>query len=251
MKTMKKIFAILTATIVFGVAQAQSSQMYQADTLCQSNRFDEAATIYEAILSAGLESTSLYYNLGYAYYKQGMLGRAALNFERAKRLSPSDPDIAFNLEQVYNSTDKVDVIEPLFFVVWWQSVCDTLSSDGWAVLFLVLFALTLAGIGLFLFSDVVALRKTGFYSAIVMIVCAAMSLMISLDKRAEIIDSKAAIIMSPSATLSTSPDKYGSEMAVLHEGTYVTVVSQLGEWCQVMLKDGNIGWIKLTDIEII
>lgn len=249
---MKRLKIILLAIIAsLNVVAQDNDRMREANALCQDSKFDEAAQIYESIRAQGLESATLYYNLGYAYYKQASLGKAILNFERAHRLAPNDDDIAFNLEQAYALTDKMQTIEPIFFVRWWQAFCNITNSDGWAVVFVVLFILMLGGIAAFMFANSVSLRKLGFFSAIIFLLLACVSLGISSAQKDEILDGKAAIIMSSSVTLSTSPDKNGSEMAVLHEGTHVDILSRLGDWCEVRLKDGNVGWLKASDIEVI
>lgn len=217
----------------------------------QNGRFAAAIDSYESILASGEESATLYYNLGYAYYKSGSLGKAILNFERAKRLDPNNADINFNLEQAYSQTDQMQTLEPVFFVRWWNGFKNIMGSDGWAVAFIVLFVVTLLGAAAFLFADGVAMRKSGFFGGIVALLLCVMSLSISLDKRDEILNSREGIIMMASVTMTTSPDKNGSEMAVLHEGTHVSVLSELGEWLQVSLKDGNVGWLKKTEIELI
>ncbi|MCQ2226572.1 MAG: tetratricopeptide repeat protein [Bacteroidales bacterium] len=247
---MRHLFVMIMAVMCL-TAKADDARMSQALAQCQDGNYSEAIETYESVLASGQTSATLYYNLGYAYYKSGMLGKAVLNFERAKRLSPNDADIAENLEQVYSLTDQMQTIEPVFFVKWWRSLCNVMSSDGWAWLFVILFVLVLVGVGLFLFADAIALRKVGFYSAIVLFVIGVASLAISIEKRSEIIDGNEAIIMASSTTLTTSPDKNGSEMAVLHEGTHVDILSQLGEWIEVQLKDGNVGWLKKSDVEVI
>lgn len=248
---MKYILTILLSCI-FSFAHAEDDvRMQQALSLCQEGNYNEAITLYESILTEQKECATLYYNLGYAYYKSGMLGKAILNFERSRRLNPNDADVLANLEQAYANTDQMQTIEPVFFVRWWQSFSDMMSSDGWAVTFIVFFVLVLVGIGAFMFSDVVSLRKLGFFSAIIFLIFGIISLVISLDKRSEIINSSEAIIMSASVTMTTSPDKNGSEMAVIHEGTHVQILSELGEYIEVQLKDGNIGWLKKTDVEVI
>ena len=191
----------------------------------------------------------MYYNLGYSYYKQGALGKAILNFERSKRLKPSDADVAANLEQLYSLTDKMQVVEPVIFETWWQNLKNAFGSDGWAVVFIIVFVLMLCGVSAFLFLDSVAARKAGFFSAIALLVVGAFALSVSLQKRSEMLNSSEAIIMSSSVNLLTSPDKNGSQMAVLHEGTPVSIVDELGEWVEVKLRDGNIGWLKLAEIE--
>lgn len=233
------IVAIMLMMMSFGV-QAQTDSV-------------KIATIeeMESVLASGQESVQIYYNLGYSYYKEGELAKAILNFERAHRLAPSDEDIIYNLEQAYAMTDKLQEIETVFFVRWWDALCNTMSSDGWAILFVVVFILMLSGGALFLFSDRVSLRKTGFFSALALLVVAIFSLSVSIQQRDRIVNSKDAIIMTPSVTLSTAPDNNGSELVVLHAGTKVYIVSRLGEWCEVRLKDGNVGWIKIEHIEII
>lgn len=233
------IVAIMLMMMSFGV-QAQTDSV-------------KIATIeeMESVLASGQESVQIYYNLGYSYYKEGELAKAILNFERAHRLAPSDEDIIYNLEQAYAMTDKLQEIETVFFVRWWDALCNTMSSDGWAILFVVVFILMLSGVALFLFSDRVSLRKTGFFSALTLLVVAIFSLSVSIQQRDKIVNSKDAIIMTPSVTLSTAPDNNGSELVVLHAGTKVYIVSRLGEWCEVRLKDGNVGWIKIEHIEII
>ncbi len=205
----------------------------------------------EKILASGQESVQIYYNLGYSYYKSGELAKAILNFERAHRLAPSDEDIIYNLEQAYVMTDKLQEVEQVFFVRWWDSLCNTMSSDGWAVMFVVVFILMLAGIAVFIFLDNISLRKTGFFSALFLLAVAIFSLSISIRQRDNIVNSKDAIIMKSSVTLSTAPDENGSELVVLHAGTKVHILSRLGEWCEVRLKDGNVGWIKASFIEVI
>ncbi len=63
----------------------------------QARQFERAITTYQAIVDAGLQHSTLYYNLGNAYFKQGDIGRAILNYRLAQSLAPRDNDIAINL----------------------------------------------------------------------------------------------------------------------------------------------------------
>ncbi len=246
---MKKYLSLLISFCFATLYAAAAPSIEEADQMAMDGKFAEASVAYEQILAEGQESAELYYNLGYSYFKQGMLGKAILNFERSKRLNPSDPDVAENLSQAYALTDKMQVVEPIVFDRAWQSFKATFGSDGWAVTFVILFALTIVGIACFLFLDSVAVRKIGFFSAIVLFICALFTLSFSIQKRAEILDPSEAIIMVSSTNLLTSPDKNGSQMAVLHEGTHLTIIDTLGDWIEVRLIDGNIGWLPLNDVE--
>jgi tetratricopeptide (TPR) repeat protein len=78
----------------------------------EAGEFVEAANVYETIIAAGLQDSALYYNLGNAYFKQGEIGRAILNYRRAQYLNPRDPDIADNLAIARSQTvDKFETVE--------------------------------------------------------------------------------------------------------------------------------------------
>ncbi len=72
------------------------SQFVSAGLAYRDGRYEEAIRKYEEILQNGRESGALYYNLGNSYFKEGNLGRAVLNYERARRLIPRDSDLNFN-----------------------------------------------------------------------------------------------------------------------------------------------------------
>ncbi len=74
------------------------SKFTAAGAAYRAEDYDKAVAAYEEILRAGKESGALYYNLGNSYFKKGNLGKAVLNYERARRLIPRDSDLNFNLE---------------------------------------------------------------------------------------------------------------------------------------------------------
>ncbi|MDO4461015.1 MAG: tetratricopeptide repeat protein [Bacteroidia bacterium] len=254
-----KIYNILCSVFILLLfasnANAQSSEKALQDSLANANSYAQnglnaqAIDTYEYIISQGYTNSSVYYNLGYVYYKQGNLGRAILNMERAKKLNPNDPDVLYNLDHAYALTDQMQVVEPVFFEAWWDSFKSILSPDGWAWAFAIVFILMLGGIAAFLFANSISARKIGFFGALACALLCIITFSIALNKRGEITDSTEGIILSSSVTLTTSPDKNGSEMAVLHEGTHIEIISILNDWAEVRLKDGNVGWLKITDFE--
>jgi tetratricopeptide (TPR) repeat protein len=69
----------------------------EADSAYVHDEYQKAIDGYETLLKKGV-SAELYYNLGNAYYRTENITKAVLNYERALLLSPSDPDIRFNLQ---------------------------------------------------------------------------------------------------------------------------------------------------------
>ncbi len=68
--------------------------------------FALAAAHYQVLVDEfGIESASLYLNLGNARLLSGDVGRAVLNYRRAQRLAPADPDIIAALNLAKGSID--------------------------------------------------------------------------------------------------------------------------------------------------
>ena len=58
-----------------------------------------------------------------------------------------------------------------------------------------------------------------------------------------------AIVMQGVVTVKSSPDKSGTDLFQLHEGTKVNVKSTLGQWTEIVLGNGNVGWVEDQTIE--
>ena len=60
------------------------------------------------------------------------------------------------------------------------------------------------------------------------------------------------MVMKPVASVKSSPSSESSQnLFVLHEGTKVYVLDQVGSWYNIELADGRQGWIRGADIEAI
>ena len=71
------------------------------------------------------------------------------------------------------------------------------------------------------------------------------------NQKEELMNRKQAIVFAPTVTIKSSPDASGTDLFILHEGTKVSIKSKLGEWSEIEVEDGNVGWIPSKDIEVI
>jgi len=69
----------------------------QANHEFHADQFATAAATYEKILATGGPHATVYYNLGNCYQRLGQYGHAILAYERARLLTPRDPDLLANL----------------------------------------------------------------------------------------------------------------------------------------------------------
>lgn len=224
----------------------------KANTLYSEGEFQEAVDAYEEILKTGMESPELYYNLGNAYYRNGYLPSAILNYERALLLAPQDRDIRYNLELAYSqTTDKIEAVGEFFLSRWFASLRGSTDSDNWAIISIVLFVLALVGLFFYFFSRTTTIRKISFFFAVMFVVGSVVTFAFSYDQKQRLINRDRAIVFTPSVTVRSSPDRNGTELFVLHEGTRVKILQTLGDWYEVELDDGNTGWMQVMTVEVI
>ena len=99
---MKLQTSIMTSLVLLGAgalacAADQRTTFDQANTEFAQKNYRRAASDCQAIITRQGFSAPVLFNLANAYYQDGNLGLAILNYERAQLLAPGDADIAFNL----------------------------------------------------------------------------------------------------------------------------------------------------------
>ncbi len=215
--------------------------------------FAGALQDWEEIRSAGLMSRELYYNLGNAYFKNGEIAPAILWYERALKLDPSDADVRHNLEYTRSLTqDRIEEVPEFFLRQWGHALCYLLPSNTWAVLCLVFLAATIALALLYLLGSTAGRRRVGFFVGIACLILAVMSWDFAQWQRKEALAQDRAIVMRPVSSVKSSPSaESAKDLFILHEGTRVKILDNVGSYTNIELGDGRQGWIPAADIEVI
>lgn len=228
---------------------AQDTAIKEAEVAYTKGDYKSAIDLYEGLLENKGESAAIYYNLGNAYYKDGQIAPAILNYERALLLSPADGDIRFNLQMAkQRSVDKIEPIGEFFLAKWFHAVQNLASADRWGTIGIVCFLLCLVCLSVFFFSRQRHFKQIGFYSAVVLLAIVVVANVFASNQADEITNRTEAIVFSPTVTVKSSPDQSGTDLFVIHEGTKVSIKSTLGEWSEISLEDGNVGWMPSKDI---
>jgi tetratricopeptide (TPR) repeat protein len=244
-KIILNIFALLFALYANADNQAIIKQANQDYT---KGNYEQAVSGYEKVINLGVEAPELYYNLGNAYYKQQKYTLAILNYERAKQLDPANDNINTNLELAkIHVVDKIDEVPVFFLARWYNSFVNTLSCDTWAVTSIVFFGLMLLSVGLFLFLNQGVAKKITFSLALISLLITVSGFIFTNSQRNRILSHQSAIVFTPTVTVRSEPDEKGKELFVLHEGTKISIIETVGEWSELKLANGNVGWVKNSD----
>ena len=241
---MNKTWLILLFVCFSWTSFAQTSSVKEAEVAFSKGQYNEAIRLFEAILNEKGESAEIYYNLGNAYYRDDKIAPAILNYERALLLDPGDSDIRFNLQMVKLKTvDKIEPVGEFFLISWFKSIQNMGAADSWAKLGICTFILFIGCLILYFFSRWIKMKKISFYLGLILLVIVIVSNIFASNQNSKLVNRNNAIIFLPTVTIKSSPDASGTDLFILHEGTKVSVKSTLGEWSEIELENGNVGWL--------
>jgi tetratricopeptide (TPR) repeat protein len=244
---------IISIALLFAVTGLFSqTTVEQANTAYMEKDFPLAVQLYETALSEEGASAAVYYNLGNTYYRLNKTAPAILNYERALLLDPGNRDIRFNLEIARLKTvDKIEPVGEFFLSGIYHAVQNWLTTDQWSYIAIVCFLLLIACLFLFFFSRKIALKKIGFFAGLTFLVICLFTNIFAYNQKQKLTHRTTAIIFSATTTIKSAPDNSGTDLFILHEGTKVKITNQLGDWNEIETADGNVGWIKSKEIEVI
>ncbi len=244
---------ILTFTHLPGAIADESVDLIkQANHQYAEGFYDQALELYTKVLEKGLTSAELYYNIGNTNYKLNRIPQAIINYERARRLAPSDDNIAFNLQLAESRiTDRIQALPELFYMRWFKSLVTLMPANSWAILAIVILALAFTMLAAFLISKRHLLRRIMFYTAVSAFVIAAAAVTIAYGSHRMFSGQKDVIIIEPSVAIKSAPSISSTDIFLLHEGTKARITDQVGDWAEIRIASGSKGWVRTEVYEII
>ncbi len=250
---MKKLLFIIFLFGTFAV-HADENQLLIDDANKKYNEasYREAADLYEKVLLNGFESSKLYYNLGNAYFKLKDMVSAILYYEKANKISPGNEDILFNLKIANNNiVDKIEIVPDLFYVRWWNMVTHIFTVDQWGIISLVSIILTLGMALIFLLSGVVWMKKYAFWFGVVFLFITISSYSLANERFNSFKKEHEAIVFTPTITVKSSPSDKSIDLFVIHSGTKVQITDHVGDWYEIKIANGSVGWMLAENIKMI
>ncbi len=226
------------------------TQFASANALYESGNLEEAIKTYES-LAVTYGNRQLEYNLANSYYRTGQIPKAILHYERALRYAPENEDVIYNLNRARLQTvDKMESEDSNRFSQWWKSKLMHVGADSWANISILLAILTLALAALFLFGKS-AMRRFGFSAGFATLVLCFICFWFSLSAKSAQLATSEAIILTAKVEVMSAPNDSAKELFILHEGSKVSVLRESDAWMEIKLSNGEVGWLKSSDMEII
>ena len=244
------IFIILFAKIV--LPSELENLFKQGNQHYLKGEYQETIRIFESIYEKGYEGKSLFYNLGNAYYRIGKIGLAILYYEKAKKLSPSDEDINYNLAFANSKiVDKIETLPKFFIFDWWENILALFSISGWTYLSYVFYLLILCSVGYYYFARSLKTQRISFYSGIfstLFLILTIIFLIVNLNRELNV---SYGVMVEQVVVTKFSPDQNSKDAFIVHEGLKVKAEDTLNDWTKIKLIDGKVGWVKKENLKII
>lgn len=249
MKNYFKIFFLLFLLAKISFASQVDDLMKQGNNFYQNKNYEKAIESYEQLVSLGYEGVSLFYNLGNSYYREGKIGYAILNYEKALRISPNDDDIRHNLAIANTKTiDRIDTLPKFFLFQWWESLLSFFSLKSWIYFSFFLYILILIASGIYFFTKNSRTQRYSFFGGLIILcffILSVVVLSVNLNRELNI---KHGIVIASAVSAKLSPDVKSNDAFVIHEGLKVQLEDKVDNWVKIRLNDGKIGWLHENDV---
>ena len=207
--------------------------------------FKSAIAQYRKIEQSPFVNEAVYYNLGNAYFKEGRLGYTILYYEKARRITPNDPELHHNLELARSQiTDQVTGPPDDFLSAGLKRMVMLLPIDLVTQLALTFFLIGSSSFTLFLLWNSLRGRQLClFFSALFLLLFLLTSLLNAVQIYRQT-SSQEAIVSAQEAAVTSGPGDDHSTLFEVHEGLKVRIRNEVKGWMQVSLENGWSGWIK-------
>ncbi len=242
---------LLAVSALHAQATGDAEAMAASNELYDSGRFVEAAQVYQQLVDQGNRDDALYYNLGNAYYKQGDLGRAILNYRRAQREAPRDADVRANLELARGQTiDLIDRDERGSVVRFLVATQSRLTLNELAAASLALWVLVVALLLALLYTGPGVLRGAALYASVVAAVLLVLGAGSLAGRAYEHSSRNYVVVVAGEVEVISGPGSQYVTEFTLHGGAEGRLIERRGSWARLALPGGDLqGWVPGSAVE--
>jgi len=217
-----------------------------ANRAYKAGKYKDAINGYQRLIGSGYDNGHIYYNLANAWFRMDDLGRAILNYERARLLIPRDADLKFNLFYVRDRLhDDLSlsggILDTIFF--WVNSLNRRELFQAFFVLNILFWSILI--LRLFYKSD------WSYYSLLILMIFWFISGLSLGVKWYQIKTDDRAVILGQETGVLAGPDSRDTLLFRLHAGAVVHYEREEGDWILVRLSDRKRGWVPAKDIGLI
>lgn len=242
------LIVFFCASFAAGESHTLRKLFFEGDGYYEKGDYTGAAAAYEKIIDEGYWNGAVCYNLAGAYFKAGDLGRAILNYERAKCFMPRSADLALNYKFARRKMKRT--VSPRKEMWFWKplriySSFFTVRELMWIASGMYFLVLIVIAVGVIF----PRMRRHRLIALIALIAGILFTSFCIVVKAKEI--SSAAVVMVPETSAFFGPFDSATKFFTLYEGMPARVLKSKDDWYKVKRQDGKSGWIKKDKVQML
>jgi len=210
----------------YSAGQKAMAQRKKEDAV---GKFEQAVSLYEQLLESGFINGQIYYNLGNAYYRLGMPGKAIMYYRRAEELLPRNADIKANINQLKRDFVDRETIgqkpEILKVACFWYFY---LSLSAITAVTIYIYLALIASI-----LSIIFLSRKKKKKIIIVFASCFLVLVISLGIKAYNHSVEMGVVIADESKIRYGPGEEYEPRFKIHEGAEVRIEEKKGKWYKV------------------
>lgn len=229
----------------------QAAELSDSDAAAAEGLYKKALLRFERLTDeGGVKNGKLFYNIGNIYFLLDDLGRAILNYRRAERYIPNDPNLEKNLAYARSvrqdklpDKEQEKILKSLFF---YHYDLDPKTR-------IVFFAAAYLSFWLFAVTRIFSRRPfTSWGLAVSLIFVFLFGLSLAVESRKYTTDSTGVILQQEVTGRQGDGKSYQPSFeSPLHAGTEFVLLEKRDDWWRIELTDGSTSWIPANSAELV
>lgn len=213
-------------------------QIAKGNELYANKKYDAAARIYESLIAGGIQNGFLYYNLGNAYFRQGKIGFAVLNYLHARKWLPRDEALEANLNYAIQETvDQLDWRQPGLFKTFFFWMDDFNLVEHLRILLIANLVFWLSMVAWWYY------RSPAWNMARKVTLVLLITTVLSTGTYYYLLNhSKTGVVLVKSLDIKSATNVDNVTLFKLNEGAVVFIKKKTTDWVEIELADGKKGW---------
>lgn len=228
----------------FAHPESPASLFAEANSRYQEGDFAAAERTYRRLLDSGVQSGSVYFNLGNACFKQERLGEAIYYWEKAAQWMPGDTDVMENLEFArLLLVDRIEIPDDPYPVKLLKQAAHTLTVSQESWILLILFVSANLAFGTYILARTPGLALRSFAASVVLgvvLLLVGSSLAWKVYERNH---RREGVVVEQRVDIRSGPSPDYITVVSVHEGIKVRIRGEAEDWYQVILPNGWSGWL--------
>lgn len=237
----KTVIMVFFATLMtYSVCAHEQELFLQANALYVHGDYQRAIDRYQSISRKG---AGVYLNLGNAYYHQGDLVSALIQWKKAQRLARGAL-LRTVLEHIALVEQQLHLSPSLYTSLFIKA--------GPYITFIPMIALQLLWLVLMIILLLSTIRKSGSRRivtvAVLLFACALVSSAMAMKHVLQL--PACAVVCKSQAPLFAGPNNQYHTMSTLSAGSQVSICQQGSTWCKIAC-DNTVGWIETSALVVV